>query len=75
MPKINEELKDLGVRSLIDDSDNKLGIKLEICIKKIPYSLVVGEKEIESSSFTLRSKKGDNQSFNSVKELTEFFNN
>ena len=37
-----------------------LVIKLETCIKKIPYSLVVGEKEIESSSFTLRSKKGDN---------------
>ena len=41
----------------------------------MPYSLVVGEKEIESSSFTLRSKKGDNQSFNSVKALTESFNN
>ena len=26
--KINEELKDLGVRSLIDDSDNKLGYKI-----------------------------------------------
>ena len=74
--KINEELKDLGVRSLIDDSDNKLGYKIRNSVsKKIPYSLVVGEKEIESSSFTLRSKKGDNQSFNSVKELTEFFNN
>jgi hypothetical protein len=36
---------------------------------------VIGEKEIESSSFTLRSKKGDNQSFNSLEELTEFFNN
>ena len=74
--KINEELKELGVRSLIDDSDNKLGYKIRNSVsKKIPYSLVVGEKEIESSSFTLRSKKGDNQSFNSVKELTEFFNN
>ena len=74
--KINEELKDLGVRSLIDDSDNKLGYKIRNSVsKKIPYSLVVGEKEIESSSLTLRSKKGDNQSFNSVKELTEFFNN
>ena len=74
--KINEELKDLGVRSLIDDSDNKLGYKIRNSVsKKIPYSLVVGEKEIESSSFTLRGKKGDNQSFNSAKELTEFFNN
>jgi threonyl-tRNA synthetase len=74
--KINEELKDLGVRSLIDDSDNKLGYKIRNSVtKKIPYSLVVGEKEIESSSFTLRSKKGENQSFNSIEELSEFFNN
>ena len=74
--KINEELKDLGVRSLIDDSDNKLGYKIRNSVtKKIPYSLVVGEKEIDSSSFTLRSKKGENQSFNSIEELSEFFNN
>ena len=74
--KINEELKDLGFRSLIDDSDNKLGYKIRNSVsKKIPYSLVIGEKEIESSSFTLRGKKGDNQSFNSLEELTEFFNN
>ena len=74
--KINEELKDLGVRSLVDDSDNKLGYKIRNAVsKKIPYSLVIGEKEIESSSFTLRGKKGDNQSFNSLEELTEFFNN
>ena len=74
--KINEELKDLGVRSLVDDSDNKLGYKIRNSVsKKIPYSLVIGEKEIESSSFTLRGKKGDNQSFNSLEELTEFFNN
>ena len=74
--KINEELKDLGFRSLVDDSDNKLGYKIRNSVsKKIPYSLVIGEKEIESSSFTLRGKKGDNQSFNSLEELTEFFNN
>ena len=56
--KINEELKDLGVRSLIDDSDNKLGYKIRNSVSKNSLLVSSWRKEIESSSFTLRSKKG-----------------
>ena len=74
--KINSELKDLDVRALVDASDNKLGYKIRNSVsKKIPYSLVVGEKEIESKTFNVRSRKGENTSFKNIEELNEFFKN
>ncbi len=74
--EINTKLKDLDVRALVDASDNKLGYKIRNSVsKKIPYSLVVGEKEIESKTFNVRSRKGDNTSFKNIEELNEFFKN
>ena len=73
---INQHLNEAGVRTIVDGSDNKLGYKIRNSVsKKIPYSLVVGEKEIESKNFNLRSRKGENTSFASIEELKEFFQN
>ena len=74
--EINSKLNDLDVRALVDASDNKLGYKIRNSVsKKIPYSLVVGEKEIESKTFNVRSRKGENSSFKNIEELNEFFKN
>ena len=73
--KLNQQLIELGVRTIIDASDNKLGYKIRNSIsKKIPYSLVIGDKELESGTYNIRSKKGDNDSCSSLIELQEFFN-
>ena len=62
------------VRSTVDLSDNKLGYKIRSSIsKKIPYSLVIGEKEIESGTFTIRNKSGENQTIDSLEKLINFF--
>ena len=72
--RIKGELQKLGVRVIVDGSDNKLGYKIRNSVsKKIPYSLVMGEKEIESDSFTLRSNEGKNTSFDDIKTLSDFF--
>ena len=72
--QIKEKLQQLGVRTIVDSSDNKLGYKIRNSVsKKIPYSLVMGEKEIESKSFTLRSNEGKNTSFDDIKLLSNFF--
>ena len=74
--KLNQQLLELGIRTTIDSSDNKLGYKIRNSIsKKIPYSLVIGEKEIESGSYSIRSKKGDNISCSSIADLHDFFDN
>jgi len=73
--ELNKQLTELGVRTTIDASDNKLGYKIRNSIsKKIPYSLVIGDKELESGTYNIRSKKGDNISYSSVQELRDFFN-
>ena len=74
--KLNQQLSELGIRTTTDGSDNKLGYKIRNSIsKKIPYSLVIGEKEIENGTYNIRNKKGDNVSCSSIKELQDFFNN
>jgi threonyl-tRNA synthetase len=74
--ELNQQLKEAGIRTVVDGSDNKLGYKIRNSVsKKIPYSLVVGEKEIESKNFNLRSRKGENTSFAAIEELKEFFQN
>ena len=51
-----------------------LGYKIRNSVsKKIPYSLVMVEKEIESKSFTLRSNEGKNTSFDDIELLSNFF--
>ena len=72
--KIASQVSHASVDSVLKSDRRKIDLWKKQGMKKVVLK-VVGEKEIESSSFTLRSKKGDNQSFNSVKELTEFFNN
>lgn len=46
--QIQDELKSQGVRVNIDDRNEKMGYKIrEAQMKKIPYQLVVGDKEVE----------------------------
>ena len=48
-------LRDLGIRAKLDDSNEKLGYRLRNAqIKKIPYSLVIGDKEVANRGVTYR---------------------
>ncbi len=59
--EIAERLQDLGVRTEIDDRDEKLGKKIrDAQVAKIPYMLVIGDKEVENKTLALRDRaKGD----------------
>ena len=53
--QIEKELRDLDVRVEIDDSNEKLGYKIRNAqVEKVPYSIVIGDKEVENSSLTYR---------------------
>ena len=48
-------LKKEGIRAELDDSNEKLGYRLRnAVVNKIPYTLVIGDKEKESGSVTYR---------------------
>jgi len=73
---IIKDLSDLGVRAIVDSSDNKLGYKVRNSVsKKIPFSLVIGEKEIENGTYSLRGRNGDSSNFENIQSIAQFFNN
>ncbi len=58
--KVLRELKNAGIRAKIDESDETLGKRIRAAeLQKIPYVLIVGEKEEKSGSVAVRSRKGD----------------
>ncbi|MDO4187723.1 MAG: threonine--tRNA ligase [Lachnospiraceae bacterium] len=55
--KIFEKLLDEGIRAEIDTRDEKIGYKIrEARLEKIPYMLVLGQKEEEASEVAVRSR-------------------
>ncbi|MHB1483108.1 MAG: threonine--tRNA ligase [Saccharofermentanales bacterium] len=55
---VKKELSKYGVRVQVDDSDEKLGKKIrQTQMEKVPYMLVVGDKEVESNQVAVRSRK------------------
>ena len=55
--KVYEALKENGVRAELDDADENLGTKVRSAKnEKIPYWIVVGDKEIEAKKITLESR-------------------
>jgi len=70
--ELMEKLSSLDIRCELDDRDEKLGYKMrESQTKKIPYTLVIGDKERDSNSVNYR--KHGSQEAVSV-SLDEFIN-
>jgi threonyl-tRNA synthetase len=59
--KIEEELKENNVRTELENENETLGKKIRAAeMQKIPYLLIVGDKEIEAKSVSIRERgKGD----------------
>lgn len=55
------ELRSMGFRVELDNRNEKLGLKIrEATVKKVPYMLVIGEKEASANKVAVRSRvKGD----------------
>lgn len=55
---VKEQLEKEGIRIEIDDRNEKIGYKIrEAQVQKVPYMLVVGEKEMECKTVGVRSRK------------------
>lgn len=56
--KIKENLQTANIRASVDKRNEKIGYKIrQAQLKKIPYMLVVGEKEVSSNTVSVRSRK------------------
>ncbi len=73
--KVVEELEEAGVRAAVDDRNEKIGKKIrDNELKKIPYMLVVGEKEAEQGQVAVRKKGEGDQGVMSVAEFAKLIN-
>ena len=68
--KVESTLREAGVRVAIDASNEKLGAKIRTAqLEKIPWMLVVGEKEASSGTVSLRKRSGGDQGTVAVDDL------
>lgn len=60
--QLKDELKSQGVRVEIDDRNEKMGYKIrEAQMQKIPYQIVVGDKEVENNEVNVRQYGSQDQ--------------
>ncbi len=73
--EVMSQLKQSDIRTLIDDRNEKIGRKIrDNELKRIPYLLVVGEKEAEEKRVSVRRQGVGDQGSMSVEEFIEKIN-
>lgn len=73
--KVSAYLDEQNVRATIDDRNEKIGRKIrDNEVKRIPYMLIVGEKESEGGLVSMRKQGGGEQSTMSMAEFANRVN-
>ena len=72
--KVQKMLINEGVRANIDLRNEKIGYKIrEHTIQRIPYLLVVGDREVESQTIAVRTREGKDQGSMNYEALLNIF--
>ncbi len=71
--EVKKKLEAKGIlRIEIDDRSEKLGFKLrEAQLEKVPYMVVIGDKDVEASAVSVRSRKAGDMGSMSVDEFVD----
>jgi threonyl-tRNA synthetase len=73
--KVFKALKEADIRVEADFRNEKLGLKVrEAQLQKIPYMLIIGDKECEKEGVTPRLRSGENLPFMSQEEFINLVN-
>ncbi len=68
--QIESDFRNDGIRVRVDDRSERMNLKIrEAQLEKIPYMLVVGDKEMASSCVSLRLRSGQNLGLESVAQV------
>jgi threonyl-tRNA synthetase len=68
--QMGSELKDEGIRSEVDGRVERMNLKIrEAQLEKVPYMLVVGDKEVASAGVSLRLRNGQDAGQKSLSEV------
>jgi threonyl-tRNA synthetase len=68
--KVVDQLKDAGLRVELDDRKEKVNLKIrEAQLQKVPYMLVVGDREAQEGTVSVRNRKHADQGAQNVDEF------
>ena len=68
--EVGERLREVGLRVKVDERDEKIGYKIREArsIDRVPYMLILGEREVEAGNVSVRARSGETTQH----ELDEF---
>ena len=73
--KVRQYFDKLGVRALVDDRNEKIGRKIrDNELKRVPYMVIVGEKESAEGLVSMRKQGGGEQATMSMEEFAQRIN-
>ena len=56
--KVKEKFEEFGLRVELDEREEKIGYKIrEAQLQKVPYMIIIGDKEVENEAVGVRSRK------------------
>ncbi len=69
--KVSSALDKVGIRVEIDDKNETVGNKIRRAQEeKVPYMLIIGEKEVESETISVRNRDGEQKNQISLNDFT-----
>lgn len=69
---VRDQLLAAGIRTELDGRSEKIGFKIrEAAMEKVPYILVVGEKEVQQSAVAVRERGGKDLGVMTLKEFID----
>jgi len=74
--KVSEFLNNYDIRTVVDVRNEKIGRKIRDSeLKRIPFSLIVGEKEFQDNTVSVRKQGEGDQGSMSLDEFADYINN
>jgi threonyl-tRNA synthetase len=68
--EIEKKLRTLNIRAEVDDRSERMNLKIrQAQLEKVPYMLIIGDKEVESSTVSVRLRTGE-QTTQSLESFT-----
>jgi len=70
--RVVEQLRDAGIRAEADCSDDRMNAKIRRAqLEKIPYMLIVGDRETEEGTVSLRTRTGERHNNMSLQDFID----
>ena len=72
--EVGKRISEAGFRVEVNDSNDRMNAKIrQAQLQKIPYMLVVGDREVEAKSLSVRTRSGDNLDPMSIDQVIDRF--